>query len=106
VVQDLKAMGAPDDVIAQFEAEQVDNKNCDVMSDNWDAVNLFLQASTQWRYIMVQTKAGMITQRSGLDYTAIHALMQMNQMKDQVRDQAEVLGRIRVIEQAALEAMQ
>lgn len=102
MVQDLKAMGAPAEVIAQFESEQVTAQNCYVMHDNWEAVNLFLQASTQWRYVMHQTNAGIITQRSGLDYTSIHALMQMNKVKNQ----AEVLGRIRVIEQAALEAMQ
>ncbi|MDO0944660.1 DUF1799 domain-containing protein [Chromohalobacter israelensis] len=69
---------------------------CPVLPENWDALELFLACQTQWR----QAPMGGAT---GLDYTAVRAVMEMHQVAP--GDQRERLCQIRRIEQGALQAM-
>lgn len=63
-----------------------------VWGENWEAVQLFSRFSTQWR----MSAAGPV----GLDYGVIqHELARRNLPDDQYDD---LMGRLRVIEQAAL----
>lgn len=64
-----------------------------VWPDNWQAVQLFIVLSTQWRVGM----AGAV----GLDYAAVKAVFEIHG----VEDAASMLDDIRVMEAAALEEM-
>lgn len=66
----------------------------DVLPQNRKAVEVFLDAQTQWRV------AG-FGQFLGLDYAGVHATMQMTRVK-RTRD---TFRRVRVIENAALQEM-
>lgn len=67
-----------------------------MLPENWEALNLFLQCSTQWRH------AGMTGIRTGLDYPSVEAVIRMTG----VEDPAGTFSQLQQIEQGALEAMQ
>lgn len=75
--------------------EEAGGPAVDIWPDNLLAVNVFLGMSTQWR-------AGM-GGATGLDYGALPAVMRLTQVPPSER--AEVFESIRVMEDAALEAM-
>lgn len=66
----------------------------EVWPENWPAIELFCAVSTQWR----ASFGGVI----GFDYTAVEAAMRMLRIKGS--DRADLFARLRVMEQAALEA--
>lgn len=66
-----------------------------VWPENMRVVNVFLSLGTQWRVGM----SGV----SGLDYTAVKAVMEMSGIKR--KDQAEMLYLIGVMEKEALSVM-
>lgn len=102
VVQDMKAMNAPAEVIEAFlQQEKPEDEHCKVLPENWDAVNLFNQMGTQWRSSLVAVKGGFMSVRTGLDYTALEALMRMMG----THHKSDVLTRIQIMESAALEEM-
>jgi len=100
VIEDLESMGAPADVIAQYRQEQTQEHDFEVFPENWEALLIFLDASTQWRYRLMATNMGFISERTGLDYTALEAVMRLRRAKDK----ADAFDRIRTLESAALEA--
>ncbi len=74
--------------------ERGGEKGFEVWPENADAVGLFMACQTQWR----QDAAGGPT---GLDYAALEAVMRMHKVKDK----RAMLGDIRAMEYAALEAL-
>lgn len=93
---DLAAFGLDPALAEGVEADiEEDPEICQVLPENWPAVKLFLMCSTQWRY------AGMTGVPTGLDYTGVHAAMQMQG----VEDPADTFERLRTIESAALDAL-
>jgi len=106
VLEDLESMDAPAEVIAQYQQELAqeeelgEEEDFGVFPENWEALLLFFDASSQWRYRLVATNTGFINVRTGLDYTALESLMRMRRVKDK----ADVFDRIRTLESAALEA--
>lgn len=67
-----------------------------VWPENWDAVQVFLAMSTQWRFAVGMGNA--IWQ--GLDYTALPVV----ERRLGIRDRADCFARLRVIEAAAVRA--
>ena len=101
VADDLAIMGAPADVIEQFKQEQSEDDAFGIFPENWVAFGLFMQLDTQWRTRLMPFGQGFISRSSGIDYTALESLMRMLRIK-KVKDTFE---RIRIMETAALEAM-
>ena len=66
-----------------------------MLPENWQAIEVFVACQTQWRYL--SGMGGAV--RTGLDYTAVHAVMVMMQ----VEDTKDCLMRLQVCEQEALE---
>ena len=66
----------------------------DVYPENWPALQLFSSLGTQWR-------TGM-SGATGLDYTAVIAVLQFSTAKGQQQERFE---EIQIMERAALEAM-
>jgi len=101
VMEDLKAMGAPDDVIEAYTQEKSESDVFAVFPENWQALAVFKTLGSQWHYKMIYTEAGMISMPCGLIYTSVESVMRM-QGADDTNDMFE---RIRIMESAALEAM-
>lgn len=76
-------------------AEDYPPPECELWAENWPAINLFHQLSTQWRV----GAAGAV----GLDYNVV--FHQIDRMKLSDDDYDDLLGSIRVIEGAALKIM-
>ena len=66
MVQQLQALGAPEDVIHAATAQQIEN-DCEVQPDCWQSVQAFLALSGQWR--IVSTMAGVMYQ--GIHFPSI-----------------------------------
>jgi len=66
-----------------------------VLPENWPALELFLACATQWRY---KPMGGV----SGLDATAIAAVMAMHQVPP--AEQRDRLAEVQRLERGALEA--
>ena len=75
--------------------EEAQGDAVEVWPDNIQAVNVFIAAATQWR----TGTAG----ATGLDYTALEAIMRMLGIKR--KDMGEVLEDVRVLEDIALDTM-
>lgn len=101
MVEDLRAMGAPQDVIDEHLRRTEQQEHFEVLPDNWTALNVFLAMSTQWRSKMTGVTGGFISVRTGLDYAALEALMQMQG----ITNSATVFQQVQTMEYAALEAM-
>jgi len=103
MLDDLKAFGAPAEVIAETARRLGGAMRAEVFvvrPENVAAVRLFQALQTQWRWISVSTLAGVALRRTGLDYGPAAWV-------------AGVLGlvvgdgdfhRLRLLESAALEA--
>lgn len=63
----------------------------DVWDENWDSLQLYIRNQTQWR----SSANGLL----GLDYNVIYA--DMSQREVPVKEQAELMNKIRVIEAQA-----
>ncbi len=68
----------------------------DVWPENWDALQLFIRFSTQWRFGMAGP--------AGLDYGVV--LHEMDRTGVAGPEYDDLLAKLRVIEQAALDQMQ
>lgn len=64
----------------------------EVWPENWPAVELFMAAATQWRH------GG--KGPTGLDYTAVEALMRLRRVAK--RDRADLLADVQIMERASL----
>jgi len=108
VVEDLRAMGAPDEVIEQYLREQRSEDSAfAIFPENWEAFELFNRMGTQWRTALATCGEGFISRLTGLDYTALEALMRMRPRRDKegrIIDRAGNFERVRIMEIAALEA--
>lgn len=91
-IADLRALNAPEDVIAELEQAQA-GQDFEVWEENWDAVNMFLRLQTQWRVSF----GGLL----GLDYVAAKWLFDVYS----VNDHKEMLDALMIMERAALSAI-
>lgn len=66
-----------------------------VLPENWEALNLFLKCSTQWRY------AGMAGACTGLDYSGVDVVIR----RSGIEDPDDAFWRLQQIESEALAAM-
>ena len=92
------------------EADEKPDPLFDVWPENWPAVELFLDVSTQWRCVaMPEGTAGMVSAiwsrivRTGLDYTAVRATLGMRRVP--ARQHGELLDDLQAMEYAALDEM-
>lgn len=92
VIQDLKNLNAPAEVIKEFEDAQR-TEDFEVWPENWTVLEIFLRLQTQWR----TTFGGLL----GLDYTAAKWVFEIYEVKDQ----KEMLDSLMIIERAALTAL-
>src|SRR3546814_7111887 len=84
--------GAPGHIRAKYQARAaVDNRDIEVLDENWCAVDVFLACGTQWRVIPM---GGM----QGIDYTGLQSTMAMMA----VDDVPTVFAKVRTIEAAVL----
>lgn len=91
-IDDLRALNAPEDVIAELEQAQ-QAEDFEVFEDNWPAVEMFLRLQTQWRVSF----GGLV----GLDYVAVKWLFDVYE----VEDHKEMLDALMIMERAALSAL-
>ncbi|MCH8500150.1 MAG: DUF1799 domain-containing protein [Marinobacter sp.] len=90
---DMQAFGITAQVPATTESSEFM-----VLPENFRAVEVFAACNTQWRY------AGMTGTCTGLDYTALSAVMAMLGIED-AREIRDTFERVRLIESGALDAM-
>lgn len=91
--QDLRNLGATE---AQIQ-EMLGNTGADeipVWPENWQALEVFLACSTQWRYITGY--GGVVCQ--GLDYPAVESILRLLK----IDNGCEMLNALQVMEIAAL----
>lgn len=94
-------MGAPPEVIDEYLAKsKKQDDEFHVHEDAWDTFELFAQLGTQWR-VQYGAMGGRVV--LGLDYQAVHALMQIKCIPRSKQD--AVFSDIRIMELAALEVM-
>lgn len=67
----------------------------DVFPENWDALNIFLACSTQWRYRAIPNGS----MPSGLEYASVQAVMQLHEAP------RDVFAQVQVMEFAALKIL-
>lgn len=98
----LAAFGARDrDVDAA--RERAVEPDFEVYPENWDAVQLFLALSTQWRAVAFGTLASARVLHTGLDYTAVESVARLTGIPRSRR--AAVFQQLRVMEEAALDVL-
>ncbi|GAA5231746.1 hypothetical protein GCM10025795_02320 [Verticiella sediminum] len=99
VLDALTKAGAPPEVLEQVRRSAGSSGgDFEVWPDNWESVSWFCDVvGTSWRYI-----GGMgPVQRTGLDYTAVTALLR--ELVPKKRRRRELLEDLRLMERAALE---
>lgn len=85
---------APSEIEAVASGAAPEEEHFEVWPENWEAVQLFLRLSSQWRY---GAMGGVI----GLDYPSVESVMRMLRVKDK----ATMLDELQVMERAALEVL-
>lgn len=75
--------------VAALEADE----HFEVWPENWLTLEVFIACQTQWRYL-----SGMSVEKTGLDYTAVTALMNAWG----VEDTREVFDGVRLVEATVL----
>lgn len=90
----MAALGAPPALAAEAAAPAEAEDGLEVWPENEGAVVVFLAMGTQWR------RAGTAGIATGLDYAALPVVCRAERR----RLDADLLGRLRVIELAAIEA--
>src|SRR3546814_15932751 len=86
---DLMRFGAPEHIRAKYQARAaVDNRDIEVLDENWCAVDVFLACGTQCRVIPM---GGM----QGIDYTGLQSTMAMMAVDDvpTVRSEERSVGK-------------
>lgn len=98
----LAAFGArPVDVDTAI-AQQVD-RDFSVYPENWQAVQVFLAMSTQWRTVAFSSVGGARLIQTGIDYTALEPVLRLLGVKPKRR--AALFQKLRIMEEAALDAL-
>lgn len=98
----LAAFGAREHDVA-VARERAAEPEFEVYPENWDAVQLFLALSTQWRAVAFGTMASARVLHTGLDYTAVESVARLTGIPRSRR--AAVFQQIRVMEEAALDVL-
>ncbi|AEA59775.1 DUF1799 domain-containing protein [Burkholderia gladioli] len=101
VIGALRAFGASPESLETASA-LVDNAAFEVYEENWEAVKVFLAASTQWRVVGLGG-FGHALVHTGLDYVALEVIMRMQCIPRSRR--AAVFDQVRVLEEGALDAL-
>lgn len=97
LVAQLKAMGAPDEVISQARGKPRESV-CKVFPENENALRVWLAMETQWR----GQPMGLAGARpQGLDYVALPVVFDLLE----IPDRAKVFRQLQTMERAALDAM-
>ncbi len=92
LIEDLRAFGAPQEVIDVAQQAEQRERLCVVWPENWDTVRLFCDLSTQWQVGF----GGVI----GLRYESVLAVMRLRRIKG-----AEMFDDLRVMEAEALRVL-
>jgi len=100
VVQGLEEIGAPADVIEQVR-QQSGNDDFEVLPENWDMVQVFLNLTTSWK--LVSLGMGGAT-RFGIPATEIESTLRMWGTRGAKKIKRAFLN-LRMMEQAALEVI-
>lgn len=100
VADSMLAFGADPDDVARLRATPADDA-CYVYAENWDTVQVFLALSTQWRTVALASMAGAHVIYQGIDYSAIEPVLRL--MSVESCDHAAMFGKIRLMEEAALD---
>lgn len=79
---------------ANTSQEPAEDLHFEVWEENWEAVQIFMRLSTQWRY-------GGMGSVIGLDYPSIESVLRMLRIKER----AAMLDQLRVMEMAALRVL-
>ena len=87
---DLEALGADPAAAARW-AIATDARDFEIFPENWEALKIFLDCSTQWVY----APQGRVI---GLNYPAVESVMRLRR----ARDRSDTLDRLREMEAAAL----
>lgn len=91
-MQELEALGAPDDYKREFKAAQGEDQ-LEVYAENWPALTVFLRLNTQWNIAEGVAR--------GLNYQSVKWVIEMYAPDQSI----EVFEKVRVMEVAALEVM-
>ncbi|PIV30487.1 MAG: hypothetical protein COS35_06485 [Zetaproteobacteria bacterium CG02_land_8_20_14_3_00_50_9] len=94
-------MGAPAEVIEQYQAQKASEETFAIWPENARALELFLALGTQWRTSLVPVQGGFFRHVDGLDYQAAEAVMRI----DCDRNRKDLFSRLRIMESAALEEL-
>jgi hypothetical protein len=103
VLEDMKAFGAPEPVIAAARARLMPPRAATVLPihpDNVTAVKLFQALRTQWRLVPLSTMDRAEIRQVGLDYAAIEVTARLARLELEEND----FARIQIMEAAALTA--
>lgn len=103
VAQGMRRIGVSEEDIATLQAELdpvAPEVDCEVHEDCWASVMFFAALETQWRWVAGGMARG---ERTGLDYTAVLATMQMRGMRQKQRP--ALLDDVRAMEREALRVM-
>jgi len=92
VQEDLLFLKASEQVLHHYDKQQKDDEFL-VLPENWDAVNLFNNCSTQWQHY----HNGAI---SGLDYSGVLVVIKIMKLKHKKK----LFKKLQVMEQIALSA--
>lgn len=93
---DLALFGVEADQASEWVGVQNDSECFEVYPENWEAFQVFMSASTQWRWT-----GGMQSMRDGLDYQALDLPFMAVGVKKKRR--IAVFKSLQVMERAALE---
>jgi hypothetical protein len=99
----LAAFGARQADVETARAQQAD-RDFEVYPENWKAVQVFLAMSTQWRTAAFSTMAGARLVHLGLDYNALEPVLRLLCIR-QPKRRAAIFQKLRVMEEAALDAL-
>lgn len=84
----------PSEIEVVVSSATSEEEHFEVWPENWEAAQLFLRLSSQWRY---GAMGGVI----GLNYPSMESLMRMLRVKDK----AAMVDDLQVMERAALEVL-
>lgn len=87
--------GVAGDTADAFLSGQDTDPDVEVWPENWETVTVFDACATQWRWT-----SGMTVIRTGLDYAALGAVMNLLDIPTDRR--AEIFGGVRIMEAQAL----
>ena len=82
--------------IGILQEDAIDNSDCFIWEENWEAFSVFARMKTQWRYSAAGTP-------TGLDYLLFDKLCERMGVAEE--DIGETLDKLQVLEEAAIDKM-